>query len=86
MEALRGVVRCAIRAAQLGKGNRGVVDWVLGIRQATPMAAVDDEDGEWEGCESPSASIICTRWDFEAERTVSKDELADTGDVHRYAS
>jgi hypothetical protein len=48
MEALGRVVRDAVRSPQLTKRRCSLMDWVLGIRQATPMATIYEEHSHWK--------------------------------------
>ena len=50
MEALRRIVGCAFCAPKLTKGGGRLVYGVLLVRQAAPMATIDDEDREGERC------------------------------------
>ena len=63
------------------------MDRVLGVCQATPVAAVDDEDGEWEGCAIESVqgfprALLTFKAKIEDIRTVTKDKLAYASYVH----
>jgi len=50
MEALRRIVGCAFRATELTEGGSRLVYGVLLVRQAAPMATIDDEDREGKRC------------------------------------
>lgn len=48
MEALRGVVSCTIGASKFSERGRSLVDRILGVSKAAPVATIDEEDRHWE--------------------------------------
>lgn len=86
VHALARVVRHAVGARNFALciGVDDADNRIFTVGDLAPVAAVDDEDGKGEGCGAMSVTCWQERHTggWNVIRTVTEDELADTGDVH----